>query len=187
MTREPGTDDDLESFRPELTRFCYRMLGSIFDADDAVQDTMLRAWQHWDELRGGSRRAWVHRIATNVCLDKLRATGRRALPMELQGPTEPISVPVETLPTENWVWPAPDSALGTPSDPAEAAVYRETIRLAFVAALQLLPGRQRAALILRDVFRWSAAETAVIMGTSTAAVNSAPTPPLPANVRQGTA
>ncbi len=160
---------DLERFRPELHRYCYRMLASVFDADDAVQDTIIRAWRGWDQLAEPSaRRAWVHRIATHVCLDRLRSSGRRALPMDMSDPTSPAMVPSETAPMEGWVWPA-DMA----GDPAAQAERRETVRLAFIAALQVLPPRQRAVLILRDVYSWPARETADAMGMTVAAANSA--------------
>jgi RNA polymerase sigma-70 factor (TIGR02960 family) len=161
----------VEGMRPELTAYCYRMLGSIFEADDAVQDTLLRAWQSWDQFRqDSSRRFWLYRIATNVCLDKLRVAKRRALPMDLSDPTKHIMEPRNTLPLTEWVWPTPDPEGGDPSD---MVVRRDTIRLAFIAALQTLPPRQRAALILHDVFRWSATQTAGTMRTTVAAVNSA--------------
>ncbi|MFD1677084.1 sigma-70 family RNA polymerase sigma factor [Alicyclobacillus fodiniaquatilis] len=159
-----------EILRPELTQYCYRMLGSIFDADDAVQDTFIRAWQNWDQLREeSSRRFWLYRIATNICLDKLRSAKRRALPMDLSGPTSPISEPQDQLPLTAWVWPAP----GTIRDPAELVAQKDTIRLSFIAVLQTLPPRQRAVLILCDVFRWSAKESADALGMTAAGVNSA--------------
>jgi RNA polymerase sigma-70 factor (TIGR02960 family) len=166
---------DLENLRPELTRYCYRMLGSIFDADDAVQDTLMRAWQHWDQFDGqSSRRYWIYRIATHTCLDHLRRAKRRAMPMDISEATSPVVEPRDIRPGDAWVWPASDAALGLESvDPVERAVLQETIRLAFVAALQTLPPRQRAVLILRDVFGWTAKETGGLMGMSTAAVNSA--------------
>jgi RNA polymerase sigma-70 factor, ECF subfamily len=168
--------DGLEIYRRELTGYCYRMLGSAFEAEDAVQDTMVRAWQAADRFEGRSSvRSWLYRIATNVCLDMLRGRSRRARPMEL-GPAMP---PVESslqrvLPEHSWVSPIADSrVLPEDGDPAEIAVARETIRLAFVTALQHLPPRQRAVLILCEVLRWQASETAELLGTSVAAVNSA--------------
>jgi RNA polymerase sigma-70 factor (ECF subfamily) len=168
--------EGLEHYRRELTGYCYRMLGSSFEAEDAVQDTMLRAWQAADRFEGRSSvRSWLYRIATNVCLDMLRGRGRRARPMEL-GPSMP---PEESslrrvLPEHSWVSPIADSrVLPQDGDPAEIAVAKETIRLAFVTALQHLPPRQRAALILCEVLRWQAAEAADLIGTSVAAVNSA--------------
>lgn len=160
----------VEELRPELTAYCYRMLGSIFDADDAVQDTMLRAWKNWSSFRNeSSPRTWIYRIATNVCLDKVRGAKRRALPMDLSDPAVTVAIPTDTLPLTEWVWPVPDSAM----DPADVATQKDTIRLAFIAAMQTLPPRQRGVLILRDVFGWSANETASAMETSVAAVNSA--------------
>src|SRR3984885_14563709 len=166
--------DQLEEYRRELTGYCYRMLGSGFEADDAVQETLLRAWRAADGFEGRSSvRSWLYRIATNICLDMLRGRQRRALPMDL-GPASP---PVESLlgearPDDVWVSPIADSQVLS-GDPAEIAVSRESIRLAFVAALQYLPGRQRAALILCEVLKMPAAEAAVTLGTSVPAVNSA--------------
>jgi RNA polymerase sigma-70 factor (ECF subfamily) len=168
--------EGLEVYRRELTGYCYRMLGSAFEAEDAVQDTLLRAWQAADRFEGRSSvRSWLYRIATNVCLDMLRGHSRRARPMEL-GPSSPpdASYLGEMLPEHSWVSPIADSrVLPEDGDPAEIAVARETIRLAFVTALQHLPPRQRAALILCEVLRWQAAEAAVLLGTTVAAVNSA--------------
>jgi RNA polymerase sigma-70 factor, ECF subfamily len=166
--------DELEQYRRELTGYCYRMLGSGFEADDAVQETMLRAWRGADGFEGRSSvRSWLYRIATNICLDMLRGRQRRALPMDL-GPASP---PVESLlgalrPDDVWVSPIADSRV-LHGDPAEIAVERETIRLAFVAALQHLPARQRAALIMCEVLKMPAAEAATTLGTSVPAVNSA--------------
>ena len=166
----------LEGYRRELTGYCYRMLGSSFEAEDAVQDTLVRAWQAADRFEGRSSvRSWLYRIATNTCLDMLRGRNRRARPMEL-GPAMPPeeSSLSRVLPEHSWVSPIADSrVLPEDSDPAEIAVARETIRLAFVTALQHLPPRQRAALILCEVLRWQAAEAAELLGTSVAAVNSA--------------
>jgi RNA polymerase sigma-70 factor (ECF subfamily) len=168
--------DQLEAYRRELTGYCYRMLGSGFEAEDAVQDTLLRAWQAADRFEGRSSvRSWLYRIATNVCLDMLRGRSRRARPMEF-GPASPPeeSSLAQVLPENSWVSPIADArVLPEDGDPAEIAVARETIRLAFVTALQHLPPRQRAALILCEVLRWQAAETADLLGTSVAAVNSA--------------
>ena len=168
--------DDLEVYRRELTGYCYRMLGSGFEADDAVQEAMLRAWRSADQFEGRSSvRSWLYRIATNVCLDMLRGRQRRARPMEL-GPSSP---PDEgylgpMLPENMWVSPIADSrVLPEDSDPAEIAVARDTVRLAFVTALQHLPARQRAALILCEVLRWQASEAAELLGTSVPAINSA--------------
>lgn len=156
--------------RPELTAYCYRMLGSIFDADDAVQDTIIHAWNKWEQLQDESvLRNWIFRIATNACLDKLRSAKRRALPMDFSAPSESVGIPDARLPLTSWIGPAPDAI----SDPAERVVRMDTIRLSFIAVLQTLPPRQRAVLILHDVFRWSAKETANAMGMTAAGVNSA--------------
>jgi RNA polymerase sigma-70 factor (TIGR02960 family) len=170
VSHKHGAIDMVEDLRSELTGYCYRMMGSIFEAEDAVQDAMLRVWQNWDRIQEhSSRRAWVYRIATNVCLDKLRYAKRRALPMDLSAPAARITEPRDSLPRASWIWPAPD----TVHDPMDIVVSRETIRLSFIAILQLLPPRQRAVLILHDVFRWSASETANALGMTAAAVNSA--------------
>jgi len=168
--------DALEQYRRELTGYCYRMLGSGFEADDAVQETMLRAWKAAEGFEGRSSvRSWLYRIATNICLDMLRSRQRRALPMDL-GPSSP---PVEALfgdlhPDEVWISPIADTrVVPEHGDPAEIAVARETIRLAFVTALQHLPAKQRATLIMCEVLRMPAAEAASTLGTSVAAVNSA--------------
>jgi RNA polymerase sigma-70 factor (ECF subfamily) len=173
----PGiAPDDLEDHRRELTAYCYRMLGSGFDAEDAVQETIVRAWRASGSFEGRSSvRSWLYRIATNVCLDLLRGRQRRARPMEL-GPSRP---PVESsldgmLPEGSWVSPiADDRVLPLEADPAELAAARDSIRLAFVAALQHLPARQRAVLILCEVLRWQAVEVAELLETTVAAVNSA--------------
>jgi RNA polymerase sigma-70 factor (ECF subfamily) len=168
--------DELEGHRRELTAYCYRMLGSGFDADDAVQETMVRAWKAAESFEARSSvRSWLYRIATNVCLDTLRGRQRRARPMEM-GPSRPPveSSLTEMLPEGSWVSPIADwRVLPTESDPAEVAAARDSIRLAFVAALQHLPARQRAVLILCEVLRWQATETAEMLDTSVAAVNSA--------------
>ena len=172
----PPAPTDLEPFRRELTGYCYRMLGSGFEAEDAVQEAMVRAWRSADRFEGrSSPRSWLYRIATNVCIDMLRSVQRRARPMEM-GPDSP---PVESLlgpmlSEATWVTPIPDASVAPEhADPAEVAEYRESIRLAFVAALQHLPARQRAALILADVLRWRVAEVAELLDTSVPAVNSA--------------
>ena len=167
---------ELEPFRRELTGYCYRMLGSGFEAEDAVQETMLRAWRKADGFEGRSSiRSWLYRIATNVCIDMQRNVQRRARPMAVG----PASAPDESLlgpPLVDsvWVTPVADAAAAPESaDPAEIAEYRESVRLAFVAALQHLPPRQRASLILCEVLRWPVAEAAELLDTSVAAVNSA--------------
>jgi RNA polymerase sigma-70 factor (ECF subfamily) len=172
----PLAEPDLEPFRRELTGYCYRMLGSGFEAEDAVQETMLRAWRNAGRFEGRSSvRSWLYRIATNVCIDMHRHVQRRARPMEM-GPASP---PEESflgpmLPEATWVTPIPDASVAPEgADPAEVAVYRESIRLAFVTALQHLPARQRTALILCEVLRWQVAEVAELLDTSVAAVNSA--------------
>ncbi|MFF9344884.1 sigma-70 family RNA polymerase sigma factor [Streptomyces sp. NPDC014773] len=165
--------EQLEPFRRELTAYCYRMLGSAFEAEDAVQETLVRAWsKHGGFEARSTLRTWLYRIATNVCLDMAPAAQRRARPMDLTSPVA-ASSPDLTQREENiWVGPVPDRrVLG--GDPAEVAVGRETIRLAFVTALQTLPAKQRAVLVLREVLTWSAAETAELLDTTVASVNSA--------------
>jgi len=166
-------DAELEQHRLELRGFCYRMLGSAFDAEDAVQETLVRAWRARDRFEGrAALRTWLYRIATNVCLDALKSRERRARPMDLGPAGEPLLENLRTLPDERWLEPVPD-ALVAPDDPAEETVARDTLRLAFVAALQHLPARQRAALILCEVLRWQASEVAELLETSVASVNSA--------------
>ncbi len=165
----------LEGHRKELTGYCYRMLGSAFEAEDAVQETMVRAWKGSDSFEGRAAvRSWLYRIATNVCLDMLRGRQRRALSMDM-GPANRVDgFNFATLPEHAWVQPVPDSrVVPADGDPAEVALARESIRLAFVTALQRLPARQRAVLILREVLRWQATEVADLLDTSVAAVNSA--------------
>jgi RNA polymerase sigma-70 factor, ECF subfamily len=178
-TAAPTRDElepQLEHFRAELTGYSYRMLGSSFEAEDAVQETMIRAWRALDKFDGrSSLRSWVYRIATNVCIDALNGRKRRAVPMDFAGPSEPrIENLREPLPDDQWLEPVPDARV-TPSgaDPAETAVARESIRLAFVAALQHLPPKQRVVLILREVLCWKAAEVAQLLDTTVASVNSA--------------
>lgn len=167
-----ATMTELEQYRTELVGYCYRMLGSAFDADDAVQETLVRAWQRLDQFEGrSSLRTWLYRIANNVCLDTLRARQRRALPMDLSSPVPSTTPPVEQLPETTWIEPIPDSDLAR--DPADRAVLQESIRLAFVAALQHLPPRQRAVLILREVLAWQATEVAELLDTTVVSVNSA--------------
>ena len=164
----------LEGYRRELTGFCYRMLGSAFDAEDAVQETFVRAWRSFDRFEGRSSvRSWLYRIATNVSLDMLNGRERRARPMDLGPSREPVVENLNTLPEVTWIEPIPDGRVIPEGDPAEVAVAHETIRLAFVAALQHLPPRQRAVLILCEVLRWQASEVAELLETSVASVNSA--------------
>ena len=164
----------LEQHRKELTAYAYRMLGSSFEAEDAVQETMIRAWRGYERFEGrAALRSWLYRIATNVCLDMLSGRERRARPMDLGPAREPVESNLNTLPEVTWIEPVPDGLVVTEGDPADVAVARETIRLAFVAALQHLPPRQRAVLILCEVLRWQAAEVAELLETSVASVNSA--------------
>ena len=164
----------LEQHRSELTGYCYRMLGSSFEAEDAVQETLMRAWRSLDRFEGrATLRSWLYRIATNVCLDMLEGRERRARPMDLGPSREPDAANLNTLPETTWIQPLPDSVVAHDGDPADVTVARETIRLAFVAALQHLPARQRAVLILCEVLRWKASEVAELLETSVASVNSA--------------
>ncbi|XXX72803.1 sigma-70 family RNA polymerase sigma factor [Sorangium sp. So ce134] len=164
----------LEEHRAALTGHCYRMLGSVVDADDAVQETMVRAWRSLDKFDGrSSLRTWLYRIATNVCLDLKADRARRARPIE-EGPVGTVDDTLDTRPRTHWLEPVPDvNALPADIDAAERAVLRQSIRLAFVAALQHLPPKQRAALLLTEVLGWSAAEVADSLNTSVAAINSA--------------
>lgn len=166
---------DLEQYRVELTAYCYRMLGSAFEAEDAVQETLIRGWRAIDRFEGrAALRTWLYRIATNVCFDMLKGRQRRARPMDL-GPASTFNTPLPApLPEITWVEPIPGSLLLSESgDPAELALSRESVRLAFVTALQRLPPRQRAVLILREVLRWKASEVAELLDTTVASVNSA--------------
>ncbi|MDQ1605031.1 MAG: polymerase sigma-70 factor, subfamily [Actinomycetota bacterium] len=166
----------LEQHRRELTGHCYRMLGSAFEAEDAVQDTFVRAWKAQDAFEGrSSLRTWLYRIATNVCFDMLGGKERRVRPMDM-GPAQPADASLlgSPLPEATWITPMPDGlAVPAEGDPAEVAVQRDSIRLAFVAALQHLPPKQRAVLILREVLQWKAAEVAELLDTSVPSVNSA--------------
>jgi RNA polymerase sigma-70 factor, ECF subfamily len=174
-----------EPFRRELLAHCYRMLGSVHDAEDLVQETMLRAWRSRADFDPGraSMRTWLHRIATNACLNALESRSRRPLPSDLTGPSADTDhLPSGRRPEITWLQPFPDTLLGGTSaligsaevtDPAAVVAARDSIRLAFVAALQHLPARQRAVLILRDVLSWRAAEVADLLEITTAAVNSA--------------
>src|SRR5262252_9220534 len=165
-TVQPAAAEQLEQYRRELTGYCYRMLGSAFEAEDAVQETMLRAWRSIDRFEGRSAlKSWLYRIATNVCFDALGGRERRARPMDLGPAQEPLFENLAELPEVTWITPLPT--------PDELAEQRETLRLAFVAALQHLPPRQRAALILCEVLRWKASEAAELLETSVASVNSA--------------
>lgn len=164
-----------DPFRRELLAHCYRMLGSVHDAEDLVQETYLRAWRAYDKFEGrSSMRTWLHRIATNTCLDALESRSKRPLPTGLGAPsTDPSATLVEQHEVP-WLEPVPDAMVGADgADPAAIVTSRESIRLAFIAALQHLPPRQRAVLILRDVLRWKAAEVAELLDTTTASVNSA--------------
>jgi RNA polymerase sigma-70 factor (ECF subfamily) len=175
---KPGAgelEQRLEEHRGELTAYCYRMLGSPFEAEDAVQETFIRAWRGYERFEGrAALRSWLYRIATNVCLDMLGGKERRARPMDLGPASEPDIAYLTTAPEVTWIEPIPNGrVVPAEADPAEAAVTRETIRLAFIAALQHLPPRQRAVLILCEVLRWKASEVAELLDTSVASVNSA--------------
>src|SRR5215210_1279777 len=166
VSTQTSAELELEQYRGELTAYCYRMLASPFEAEDAVQETFLRAWRALDRFEGrSSLRSWLYRIATNVCLDMLDGRQRRARPMDLGPAAEPIEANLNVPAEVTWIQPIPDPAVEVES--------RETIRLAFVAALQHLPPRQRAVLILCEVLRWQAAEVAELLETSVASVNSA--------------
>ncbi len=174
-TTGPPIEQDLERLRPALTGYCYRMLGSGFEAEDAVQEAMVRAWRRSDTLADpAALKSWLFRIATNVCLDQIEDRKRRARPVDLAeaGTAEtPVGAP---LPETAWVLPiAGSQAVDPEADPAARAAERESLRLAFVAALQHLPARQRVVLVLREVLRWSAQEVADLLETSVASVNSA--------------
>ncbi len=168
-------DVQLEQHRVELTGYCYRMLGGAFEAEDAVQETLLRAWRGFDRFEGrSSLRSWLYRIATNVCFDLLNGRQRRAMPMDLGPASSAESALGPPLAEVTWIEPIPDGrVMAAESDPADLAVARETVRLAFVTALQHLPARQRAVLILREVLRWKAEEVAELLDTTVASVNSA--------------
>jgi RNA polymerase sigma-70 factor (ECF subfamily) len=177
-TRQAATEPlelQLERRRGELTAYCYRMLGSSFEAEDAVQETFVRAWRGIDSFEGRAQLStWLYKIATNVCLTALAGMGRRARPIDL-GPAGTADSPLgERLPEALWIEPIPDSQLlPAGADPAATAELRESVRLAFVAALQHLAPKQRAVLILRDVLGWRASEVAELLGTTVAGVNSA--------------
>src|SRR5205814_6770386 len=165
-TAQSATADSLEQYRRELTGYCYRMLGSAFEAEDAVQETMVRAWRSLDRFEGRSAlKSWLYRIATNVCFDALAGRERRARPMDLGPAQQPLFENLAELPEVTWITPLPT--------PDELAEQRETLRLAFVAALQHLPPKQRAALVLCEVLKWQASEAAELLETSVASINSA--------------
>jgi RNA polymerase sigma-70 factor (ECF subfamily) len=174
-TATADLDVALEKHRTELTGYCYRMLGSSFEAEDAVQDTLVRAWRSYEKFEGrSSLRSWLYRIATNVCLDMLSAGNKRARPMDLTESTPLAQAALAPRPDNTWLEPMPDArVLPTAGDPAEAAVAKESVRLAFMAALPQLPPKQRAVLILREVLAWRASEVAELLGTTVASVNSA--------------
>jgi RNA polymerase sigma-70 factor, ECF subfamily len=167
----PALDD---SIRRELLAHCYRMLGSVHDAEDLVQETYLRAWRSYESFEGrSSLRTWLYRIATNACLNALESRKRRPLPTGLGQPSSDPEAPLEQLTEVPWLEPMPDAMIAADTgDPATVVTSRESVRLAFIAALQHLPPRQRAVLVLRDVLRWKAAEVAEALDTSVAAVNS---------------
>ena len=168
-------EQDLERLRPALMGYCYRMLGSGFEAEDATQETMVRAWKKADTLaEPAALKSWLFRIATNVCLDQIDSDGRRARPVDLSSPGTADTPTGEPLSESTWVLPVADGQLIDPeADPARQAAERENLRLAFVAALQHLPARQRVVLVLREVLKWSASEVADLLETSVASVNSA--------------
>jgi RNA polymerase sigma-70 factor (ECF subfamily) len=167
-------EGQFELQRRELIAHCYRMLASPFEAEDAVQETFIRAWKGIDRFEGRSAlRSWLYRIATKVCLDMLGSRERRARPMDLGPAREPVAENLNVLPEVTWIQPVPDGLVVPEGDPADVAVARESIRLAFVAALQHLPPRQRAVLLLCEVLRWQASEVAELLETSVASVNSA--------------
>jgi RNA polymerase sigma-70 factor (ECF subfamily) len=168
-------DQDFEAHRRALTGYCYRMLGSGADAEDAVQETMVRAWKNSDRLESrAALKSWLYRIASNVCFDMLQGTQRRAQPMDLGPASAADGALGASMPEHAWVQPVADAkVLPEDADPAAVAESRETLRLAFVAALQHLPARQRAVLVLREVLRWQASEVAELLETSVASVNSA--------------
>ncbi|MBB4904330.1 sigma-70 family RNA polymerase sigma factor [Actinophytocola algeriensis] len=171
---DPDFLSQADPYRRELLAHCYRMLGSVHDAEDLVQETMLRAWRGYDRFEGrSSLRTWLYRIATTQCLTALESRGRRPLPTGLGGPSDTGGLPLEKRDEVPWLEPMPGDSDSDTEDPATIVASRESMRLAFVAALQHLPAKQRAVLILRDVLAWRAAEVAELLGTTTAAVNSA--------------
>ena len=174
MTASTDFTDLTSPFRRELLAHCYRMLGSVDEAEDLVQETYLRAWRSFGRFEGRSSvRTWLYRIATNACLTALERRGRRPMPSGLAGPAADPDIALVPAPEVPWLQPVPDELLaGAGEDPASAVAARAGIRLALVAAQQYLPARQRAMLILRDVLGWPAAEVAGLLGTTTTAVNS---------------
>jgi RNA polymerase sigma-70 factor, ECF subfamily len=168
-------EGQLEQYRRELTAYCYRMLGAASESEDAVQETFLRAWRNYESFEGrATLKTWLYRIATNVCLDMLDGSQRRARPMDLSEPRSASAPLGDALPEATWIQPIPDDlVMAQEGDPAELAVMRESVRLAFVAALQHLPPKQRAVLVLREVLRWKADEVAQLLDTTVASVNSA--------------
>lgn len=176
MADSPVGEDFLresDTYRRELLAHCYRMLGSVHDAEDMVQETYIRAWRSHEKFEGrSSLRTWLHRIATNACLSALESSSRRVMPTGLGGPNGDPTVDVVERQEVSWLEPMPDAMVNSDADPANVVGSKESIRLAFVAALQHLPARQRAVLILRDVLKWRAAEVAEALDVTTAAVNS---------------
>jgi RNA polymerase sigma-70 factor, ECF subfamily len=174
QTTSDPLEIQLERRRAELTAYCYRMLGSAFEAEDAVQETFVRAWRSFDQFEGRAKlRTWLYTIATNVCLTALAGTARRARPIDL-GPAGTADSPLgERLPDTHWIEPISDSQIVPDGDPAATVEMRDSVRLAFVAALQHLAPKQRAVLILRDVLKWKASEVADLLGTTAVSVNSA--------------
>jgi len=165
---------ELEQYRAQLTSYCYRMLGSPFDAEDAVQDALVRAWRSRDRFEGRSAlRSWLYRIATNVCIDMIKSKQRRIRPQELGPAQEPVESNLNWKPDVAWLEPIPVQLIAPDPDPADVAVEKESVRLALVAALQHLPAKQRAVLILREVLRWEASEVAQLLDTTVQSVNSA--------------
>ncbi|MCD9025120.1 sigma-70 family RNA polymerase sigma factor [Cohnella silvisoli] len=159
-----------DSLKPELTSFCYRMLGSIDDADDAVQETFIRVWHSWNSFRQeSSYKTWVCRIASNICLDKLRQAKRRTRPVDFSASATSIIAPSETFPDSSWIWPAPAFS----ENPEDILIRKDTLQLCFITLLQILPPRQRAVFLLKDVFEWSSKQIAESLGMTPAAVNSA--------------
>jgi RNA polymerase sigma-70 factor (ECF subfamily) len=175
LTDPAAVERRLEQHRSELTAHCYRMLGSPFEAEDAVQETMIRAWRGLERFEGRAQlRSWMYRIATNVCLDMLQGRERRAMPMDLGPSTQtPETAAITERSEATWLQPIPDALVSLDGDPADVAVGRESIRLAFVGALQHLPPRQRAVLIFCEVLRWRASEVAELLEATVASVNSA--------------